>query len=82
MTEKQTPGQTYLKKLEDFRNTLTPEENIEEAKFQNDMQDIRKNQNLQELADEVNELFNDSDNKQIKKSDVMATIVAKIKQED
>ena len=75
----QTPLKTYLKKLEDFRNTLTPDEIIEEGKFQNDMQDMRKNQTLQEAANEVNELFADSDNQQIKKSDVMAILTDKIK---
>jgi hypothetical protein len=79
---KQSPCKTYTKKLEDFRKTLTPEEIIEEGKFQNDMNDMRKNQTLQEVADEVNELFNDSDNQQIKKSDVMAIITDKIKLDD
>lgn len=79
---KQTPGQTYLKKYEDFRNSLTEEENEIYCKYENDTNDSRKNQILQEVADDVNELFMRSSDIYVNKNDVIAILVDRIKTKD
>ena len=70
-----SPAQTYIEKLEKFRASLNEDEIIEGLDFEHCQQDMRKNQLLQDIKDDINELFLDSKNKEIKKSDVINVLV-------
>ena len=72
--ETKTPGQTYLEKLEHFRNSLTEEENKVHCKINNDMQDMRKNQILQEVSENIKELYKELSKVQINKNNIIKII--------